>query len=112
MVDAFGASRIKVKPPERGIFPLDHDGECKIYMQSYLNCLKTTSHDYYPCKSLSKEYLQCRMDHNLMKIEDLNTLGLGEDSSYTRMDANAGKKEQEGFVAGTGVKPSSKWRIF
>ena len=26
MVDAFGGSRVKIKPPERGVFPLDHDG--------------------------------------------------------------------------------------
>lgn len=29
MVDAFGSNRVTVKPPERGVFPLDHDGECK-----------------------------------------------------------------------------------
>ena len=28
MVDAFGARRVTVKAPERGIFPLDHDGQC------------------------------------------------------------------------------------
>ena len=33
MVDAFGANRINVKPPERGIFPLDHDSECKSFMK-------------------------------------------------------------------------------
>jgi hypothetical protein len=33
MTDAFGGRRITVKPPERGVFPLDHDGECKPEMQ-------------------------------------------------------------------------------
>ena len=33
MANAFGGSRISVKPPERGIFPLDHDGECKQNMK-------------------------------------------------------------------------------
>jgi hypothetical protein len=136
MTDAFGASRVKVRPPERGIFPLDHDGECKDFMQGYLSCLKTTKDDYFPCKQLSKAYLQCRMDRffdnlctryclcmthcwygvymyrNLMKQEDLNQLGLGDDNSYTRVDPNAGKKEAEGFVAGFGVKASNKWKIW
>ena len=26
MTDAFGGRRVQVKPPERGVFPLDHDG--------------------------------------------------------------------------------------
>ena len=30
MTDAFGGSRVQVKPPERGVFPLDHDGGIKI----------------------------------------------------------------------------------
>lgn len=33
MADAFGASRIQTRPPERGVFPLDHDGECKDHMK-------------------------------------------------------------------------------
>jgi hypothetical protein len=33
MADAFGASRVTVRPPERGVFPIDHDGECKHKMQ-------------------------------------------------------------------------------
>jgi hypothetical protein len=30
---AFGAGRQQLKPPERGVFALDHDGECKDSMQ-------------------------------------------------------------------------------
>lgn len=112
MVDAFGAGRVKVKPPERGIFPLDHEGECKEEMKVYLNCLKEKSQDYFPCKVLSKAYLQCRMDRNLMKAEDMNNLGLGEAGSYTRVESAAGRKESEGFIAGTGVRASSKWKIW
>ena len=33
MADAFGGRRILVRPPERGVFPLDHDGECKTDMK-------------------------------------------------------------------------------
>ena len=47
-----------------------------------------------------------------MRKEDLNNLGLGEDRTYTRVDPQAGSREAQGFVAGTGVRPSSKWKIF
>lgn len=30
MTDAFGGSRVKVKAPERGVFPLDHDGNAAL----------------------------------------------------------------------------------
>lgn len=33
MSSPFGGSRIQTQPPERGVFPLDHEGECKIYMK-------------------------------------------------------------------------------
>ena len=36
MVDAFGGGRNNVKPPERGVFPLDHDQECKPMMKVFL----------------------------------------------------------------------------
>jgi hypothetical protein len=29
----FGSGRQQLKPPERGVFALDHDGECKQCMQ-------------------------------------------------------------------------------
>ena len=52
------------------------------------------------------------VSRDLMRKEDLNNLGLGEDRTYTRVDPEAGKREAQGFVAGTGVRASSKWRIF
>jgi len=30
---AFGSPRLKVIPPEKGIFPLDHHGDCKNEIQ-------------------------------------------------------------------------------
>ena len=44
-----------------------------------------------------------------MAKEDLSTLGLGENSEYVRVASDEGKKEKEGFVAGTGVKVTKKW---
>ncbi|KAH7085779.1 hypothetical protein BKA63DRAFT_27113 [Paraphoma chrysanthemicola] len=49
--------------PERGSFPLDHDGECKDIMLSYLRCIKSHRGSNDPeCRNLSKSYLSCRMD--------------------------------------------------
>ncbi|KAL6169206.1 Cytochrome c oxidase assembly protein cox19 [Exserohilum turcicum] len=53
----------KPSPPERGSFPLDHDGECKHIMMSYLRCIKSHRGSNDPeCRDLSKSYLSCRMD--------------------------------------------------
>ncbi len=111
MVDAFGGNRLQVKPPERGIFPLDHDGECKSSMSSYLSCLKDNKNDYFPCRDLSKAYLQCRMDRNLMAKEEMSNLGF-ENGEYKRIVPEEGEKEKNGFVAGLGVKPSKRWSLF
>mmetsp|Transcript_28069 Transcript_28069/g.26932 ORF Transcript_28069/g.26932 Transcript_28069/m.26932 type:complete len:143 (+) Transcript_28069:136-564(+) len=108
-MDAFGGSRVKTLPPEKGVFPLDHEGECKSKMKTFLQCLKTSKGDHFPCKSVSKEYLQCRMDVGLMQSEDLNNLGLGAIPEYVRTDANEGNKEKGGFVSGLGVLGSTKW---
>lgn len=110
MTDAFGGSRIRARPPERGIFPLDHDGECKTQMRAFLDCLKTSKSEHNACKALSKGYLECRMDHELMAREDLANLGLGSgpENQYVRREGNEGEKEAKGFVAGTGVKSSNK----
>ncbi|KAM0750284.1 hypothetical protein T439DRAFT_326240 [Meredithblackwellia eburnea MCA 4105] len=67
---SFGA-----KPPDRGSFPLDHDGECKEYMKRYLNCMKTAKSQSTDCRQLSKEYLGCRMDKGLMERVSWEDLG-------------------------------------
>ncbi|KAI1845627.1 hypothetical protein JX266_008238 [Neoarthrinium moseri] len=67
-------------PPERGSFPLDHDGECKDVMQTYLNCLKKVKgHNDPACRELAKNYLTCRMDRNLMAKDDFKNLGFGNE---------------------------------
>ena len=113
MADAFGGSRVQVKAPERGIFPLDHDGECKSSMKDYLLCLNENKRDHFPCKALSRAYSQCRMDRNLMAKEDLDNLGLGEkDAQYVRVAPPTGSKEKDGFLAGLGVRGSNKSIFF
>ena len=73
--------------PERGSFPLDHDAECKHLISSYLRCLKKprSSPDNgkiqagindEECRLIAKDYLQCRMDKNLMARDEMKNLGL------------------------------------
>lgn len=68
----FSSAKQTIKPPQRGIFPLDHDAECKPFKEKYLNCLKDGGDKHHLCRDFSKEYLQCRMDRNLMAAEDLD----------------------------------------
>ncbi|KAF2276126.1 uncharacterized protein EI97DRAFT_377492 [Westerdykella ornata] len=53
----------KPTPPERGSFPLDHDGECKSVMLSYLQCIRSHRGTNDPeCRNRAKAYLSCRME--------------------------------------------------
>ncbi|KAK3498129.1 hypothetical protein B0T13DRAFT_250472 [Neurospora crassa] len=53
----------KPTPPQRGSFPLDHDGECKHVMTTYLACIKRVKGvNEDECRSLAKAYLACRME--------------------------------------------------
>ncbi|KSA00999.1 uncharacterized protein AC631_03250 [Debaryomyces fabryi] len=70
-------SRWSPTPPERGSFPLDHDGECKQQMMDYLKCMKFTENLNAPnCRVLAKNYLKCRMDNQLMDKSEWDSLGL------------------------------------
>ncbi|KAG6016274.1 hypothetical protein E4U43_008085 [Claviceps pusilla] len=63
-------------PPQRGSFPLDHDGECKHVMNNYLACMKKVRGlNDDECRNLAKTYLSCRMDRNLMARDDFKNLG-------------------------------------
>jgi cytochrome c oxidase assembly protein subunit 19 len=55
-------SSIALGPPDRGSFPLDHDGECTAAMRAYMACLKQAKGDNGACRELSQRYLECRMD--------------------------------------------------
>lgn len=66
---------IKSIPPEKGSFPLDHDGECKLYMIKYMRCMRDCNNENSKCRVTAKDYMECRMDRNLMLREDLSKLG-------------------------------------
>ncbi|KUJ20257.1 cytochrome c oxidase assembly protein COX19 [Mollisia scopiformis] len=74
----------KPSPPERGSFPLDHDGECKNVMMNYLSCMKKVKGMNDPdCRLLAKSYLGCRMDRNLMAKDEFKNLGFDEGKGST-----------------------------
>ncbi|MQL84332.1 hypothetical protein Taro_016824, partial [Colocasia esculenta] len=78
---AFGGNRgLRPVPPEKGVFPLDHQHECDLEKKEYLACLKSSGHNSEKCREFSKKYLQCRMEKNLMARQDLSELGFGRDS--------------------------------
>ncbi|KAH8148636.1 uncharacterized protein LAJ45_07347 [Morchella importuna] len=68
-------------PPERGSFPLDHEGECKCVMTTYLECLKKAKGtNDMACRLIAKDYLKCRMDHQLMAVDEFKNLGFQEEA--------------------------------
>ncbi|KZF18825.1 hypothetical protein L228DRAFT_251672 [Xylona heveae TC161] len=93
----------KPTPPERGSFPLDHDGECKPVMAEYLRCLRRVRGTNDPeCRLLAKSYLQCRMEHNLMAPDDFKNLGFGDEGTS---GANASGVSQENRQGGQAATP-------
>ncbi|KAK6169357.1 hypothetical protein SNE40_020428 [Patella caerulea] len=64
-----------VKPPDKGSFPLDHEGECKDFMVKFMKCLRINGQENTKCREESKDYLHCRMERNLMAKEDWKKLG-------------------------------------
>jgi len=69
----------KPTAPLKGSFPLDHDGECKEFMSTYMACLKHNEYNNEKCKQQSKQYLNCRMNLGLMEKEDFKKLGFDEE---------------------------------
>lgn len=79
----FGQKRFNPIPPEKGSFPLDHESLCKQQMTKYMKCLETNKDDNSLCRLLAKDYLQCRMENNLMAKEEWKSLGYGIKSNET-----------------------------
>ncbi|KAF8542066.1 hypothetical protein BDD12DRAFT_877169 [Trichophaea hybrida] len=75
-----GALTFSPTPPQRGSFPLDHDGECKPVMVEYLACLKRVKGtNDQTCRLIAKEYLKCRMDRQLMVKDEMANLGFQDE---------------------------------
>jgi cytochrome c oxidase assembly protein subunit 19 len=71
----FGQKIFQPKPPIEGSFPLDHEGECKKEMLEYLICMSKANNQNTKCREQAKEYLNCRMNKNLMEKRDLKVFG-------------------------------------
>ncbi|KAL7289645.1 hypothetical protein TKK_0016375 [Trichogramma kaykai] len=68
-------------PPEKGSFPLDHEGLCRDLMVKYMRCLYDNKNVASNCKDISKDYLGCRMNNGLMAKEDWAQLGFDENNT-------------------------------
>ncbi|KAF3967255.1 hypothetical protein CMV_008721 [Castanea mollissima] len=91
---AFGSNRgLRPVPPEKGIFTLDHMHLWDLEKKEYLSCLKSSGHTSEKCRHLSKKYLQCRMEKNLMAKQDMSELGFGKESN---MEASGQEKGNHG----------------
>ncbi|KAM9096851.1 cytochrome c oxidase assembly protein COX19 [Sarcophilus harrisii] len=71
----FGTKSFQPRPPEKGSFPLDHFGECKAFKDKFMKCLRVKNFENALCRNESKEYLECRMERQLMAQESLEKLG-------------------------------------
>ncbi|KAK2169878.1 hypothetical protein LSH36_6g05066 [Paralvinella palmiformis] len=74
----FGQKPFQVIPPEKGAFPLDHAGECKSIMVSFMRCLHDNKNVNAYCREEARQYLDCRMKNNLMAKEEWRNLGYPE----------------------------------
>lgn len=68
-------ARLNKIPPDKGSFPIDHEQACKQKMVTFLKCLQANKFDNDKCRDESKDYLQCRMDNQLMAREEWKNLG-------------------------------------
>lgn len=76
--DLFGSKSFQPRPPDKGSFPLDHFGECKSFKEKFMKCLRDNNFENALCRNESKEYLECRMERQLMAQEPLEKLGFGD----------------------------------
>ncbi|XP_011506424.1 PREDICTED: cytochrome c oxidase assembly protein COX19 [Ceratosolen solmsi marchali] len=90
----FGKKLLKPTPPEKGNFPLDHEAVCRKFMAKYLQCLLEKNNHASECKDISKSYLKCRMDNDLMIRMDWSELGFDENTENND-ESNATKSVEK-----------------
>lgn len=76
--NVFGAKKFVPTAPDKGSFPLDHEGECKKFYLRFMICLSDNNNQNSACREESKAYLSCRMDKNLMAKENWDRLGFAD----------------------------------
>lgn len=53
-------------------------GECKRFQEKFMKCLRENKFENALCRLESKDYLECRMERQLMAQEPLEKLGFGD----------------------------------
>ncbi|XP_015420475.1 PREDICTED: uncharacterized protein LOC107183314 [Myotis davidii] len=53
-------------------------GECRRFQEKFMKCLRDNKFENALCRHESKEYLECRMERQLMAQEPLEKLGFGD----------------------------------
>mmetsp|Transcript_4353 Transcript_4353/g.9798 ORF Transcript_4353/g.9798 Transcript_4353/m.9798 type:complete len:111 (+) Transcript_4353:894-1226(+) len=81
----------------------------RLRSQKYLACLKESRDVHHKCRDFSKEYLQCRMDHQLMSRENLDEMGFSEEQRVVGATEYDKSKEREGYVAGKHIQKPGEW---
>ena len=79
------------------------------YKQKYISCLKEQKDKHHLCRELSKDYLQCRMNNDLMAAENLDQLGYSEEAKVEKSVEYDKAKEKEGYIAGKHIDGRMKW---
>ncbi|KAK4527067.1 hypothetical protein GAYE_SCF34G4988 [Galdieria yellowstonensis] len=95
--------RSAVRAPEKGSFPLDHQHKCKEFAEKFRACLEENNYVTAKCRSLSKLYLQCRMENGLMAPESWERLGFHDDDEQripSELDLGPERHQASGYVAG------------
>lgn len=87
----FHQKRFNPTPPDKGSFPLDHENACKLTMLRYMTCLKNHRDDTAQCREETKNYLQCRMDNNLMAKEEWSYLGFKDQATDVKVSTPSDK---------------------
>lgn len=100
-------------PPDKGSFPLDHFGDCKLLKAEYLMCLQRSSERKTEgCRIQMKQYLECRMQQSVggstaaageSCSELINSQRLIDDSSHARclslLSARVAARSLSGLMA-------------
>lgn len=84
----FGKKTFTPVAPEKGSFPLDHEGLCKKVMLKYMLCLTANNNDSSVCRQQAKDYLECRMENSLMAREEWSKLGFSDLSHTSHQESS------------------------
>ncbi|KAL1644658.1 Cytochrome c oxidase assembly protein cox19 [Diplodia intermedia] len=70
-------------------------GECKSVMTQYLRCIRAhRGTNDEECRQISKAYLQCRMERNLMAPDEMKNLGYHDEPKPAPEPQSKGPAQQ------------------